>query len=105
MLDKEFKLSTFNQTFRIKKLNAIEIFAIKTQIDFDNFKSALDTFNLILENVEVKLDDNWLPVKDRSNYYPLGIEDDIVAIDEISAQFMKQFKEVFQKSNASTSKH
>lgn len=105
MLDKEFKLSSFSQSFRIKKMNAIEIFAMKTQIDFDNFNNAMNTFNLILENVEVKLDDTWLPVKEHSNYYPLGIENDIIAIDEISAEFMKQLKEVFRKSNASTPKH
>lgn len=100
-LTKEFKISAYEQPFRIKKMNAIEILAMRTQMDFKNFNFALDSFNLILEKLEVKCGDDWLPVKERDIFFPVGIEENIDAIDELTSQFMKKFKTVFQKSNAS----
>lgn len=101
-MTKEFHISTYEHLFRIKKMNAIELFALRTQFDFKNFNTALDTFNLILEKLEVKCDDDWLPVKEKNIYFPVGIEDNIDAIDELSAEFMKRFRQVFQKSNVSS---
>lgn len=102
MTDTTFTISSFPQKFRIAKMNAIELFALKSQIDFHDYKSSLETFNLILEKIEVNVDnDNWLTVKDEDTYFPSGIEENIQAIDEIIAEFMKWFRTVFQKSNAS----
>lgn len=98
---KEFTISAYPQPFRIKKMNAIELFAMRTQIDFKSFDDALNAFNLILEKIEVKCGDDWLPVKEHDTYFPVGIEDNVDAIDELSSEFMKQFRMVFQKSNAS----
>lgn len=98
---KEFTISAYDNPFRIKNMNAIELFAMRTQIDFKNFNFALETFNLILEKMEVKCGDSWLPVKENEIYFPLGVENNIDAIDELSSEFMKRFRAVFQKSNVS----
>lgn len=104
-MTKEFHISAYEHPFRIKKMNAIELFALRTQIDFKNYNFALDTFNLILEKMEVLCGEDWLPVREVSKsgeiFFPAGIENNINAIDELSSEFMKRFRTVFQKSNAS----
>lgn len=87
--------------FRIRKMNAIELFAIQTVIDNTSYDSMLNSYKIILENMEVKCGDTWLPVKekDREVYYPKDIENDIVTIKELILMFMKYVNEVFQKSD------
>lgn len=103
MMNKEFTIKGYECKFRIKQMNAIELFALRTQIDFENFDHAVDTLNMVLEHIEVQCDETWFTVKDRNTYLPLGIDNDFNAIDEIFNIFMKEFKAVFQKSNASKS--
>lgn len=103
MMDKEFKIKNYECKFRIKKMNAIELFAMRTQLDFENFNAAFDTVNMVLEHIEVQCDETWLAVKDRNTYLPVGIENDVKAIDELFNAFMTELKSVFQKSNASKS--
>ena len=90
-----------NNEFRIKKMNAIEVLAMRTQISFDTLEETMKFYNMLLEKVEVKCADKWIQVKDGENYYPAGIEDDIQVIDEIIKHVMDYLKTVFQKSNAS----
>lgn len=94
---KEFKIK--NNVYRIKQMNAIQLLAFKTQINFDDFKKAESLYSLVLENVEVQVNDKWLQVKQGNNYYPAKIENDVEAIEEILNQFLEYLKEVFQKSN------
>ena len=101
MMNKEFKLKGYDVLFRIKKMNAIEILAMRSQIDFDSVDKAINTINLALENVEVKCDESWLPVKDRDSFLPVGIENDVKAIDEIFSVFFNELKAVFQQSKTS----
>lgn len=101
-MNEEFTIKALDQAFRIRKLNAIEIFALRSQIDFDNYKTTKDSVELMLENLEVKLGDNWLKVKDGDIYYPNGIEENYDAIDELVRVFLKKFRSVFQKSNVSS---
>ena len=100
MFGKEFKIDGYNNQFRFKNLNAIEILSLQTQIDFSNYEKSVKTFNMILENTEINLGDKWLPVKDKKDYYPVGIENDYKAIDKISKLFLEEIKSVFQKSAA-----
>ena len=93
----EFK----NHTYRIKKLNAIQILAFRTQVSFDDFKASEKLYMLILENIEVQCNDKWLPVKQGNNYYPKNIEDDIETIERLLDYFLEYLKEVFPKSNES----
>lgn len=89
----EFKVK--DNTFRIKEMNAIELLAFKSQINFDKFKSVVDLYSLVLENVEVKCGDKWLQVKDGNNYYPASIEKDVKSIEGILDNFLQYLKEVF----------
>lgn len=101
MMNKEFKIKGYDCKFRIKQMNAIEIFAFRTQLDFESFDAAYDTVNMVLEHIEVQCDETWFTVKDRKTFLPVGIENDVAAIDELFNVFMTEFKAVFQKSNAS----
>ena len=86
--------------YRIKKMNAIEMLALRSQIAFDNFADTMNFYNLLLEKVEVKCGDKWLQVKDGENYYPAGIEEDVDAVDELIGKAVEYLKSVFRKSNA-----
>lgn len=89
--------------FRIRKMNAIELFAIQTVIDNTSYDSMLNSYKIILENMEVRCGDTWLPVKEKDHevYYPKDIENNIVEIRELILMFMKYVNEVFQKSDGS----
>lgn len=96
---KEFEIK--GNIYRIKKMNAIELLALRSQIDFDNIENAQKFYETILEKFEVKIKDEWIVVKQGSNYYPNGIEDDIEVISELITQMMNYLKEVFLKSSKS----
>ena len=87
--------------YRIKKMNAIELLSIQSQISFKSAKQSQACYSQILERIEVQCQDNWLPVKEENKevYYPAGIENDLEAIQSLITFFMKWLKEVFQKSN------
>ena len=97
----EFEVKNF--TYRIKRMNAIEVLAFQSQISFDKYEDVLKMYNEILEKIEVKLDNTWLNVKTKGKdiYYPSGIEDDVIAIQELVKHFLDYLKSVFQNSNAS----
>lgn len=98
----EFKLTNRNEVYRIKKMNAIETLALKSQISFDTYDQVAKLYSIILEHIEVKCGDLWLTVKDKDVYYPTGIEEDVESIEELVSQFIQLFlKPVFQRSNES----
>ena len=89
-------------TFRVKKMNAIEALALKSVSSLDSTESATSLFNTILEKVEVKCGDVWYPVKKGDVYYPAGIEDDVDTIQQLISFFIKEyFQPLFQPSNKS----
>ena len=85
------------KTYRIKKMNAIEILALRSQYDFNSYYSTLNLFNTVLERMEVKCNDNWLPVKEKGKeiFYPTGVENDGEVIKDLISFFTKYIKEVF----------
>ena len=87
--------------YRIKKMNAIELLSMQSQISFKSAKQSQACYSQMLERIEVKCQENWLPVKEEGKeiYYPNGIEFDLESIQELISFFMKWLKEVFQKSN------
>lgn len=88
-------------TFRVKKMNAIEALALRTASSIENPKEAQKFFNEILERLEVQIADKWLPVKEKNveAYYPAGIEDDVATIQKLVDFFMTDFlKPLFMKS-------
>ena len=98
----EFKVKDF--TFRVKKMNAIELLALRSQISFNSFADTQNCYNEILMKTEVKIkNDDWQQVKQGNDFYPAGAEDDVELIEEIINNVLEQLKRVFQKSNASKS--
>lgn len=100
----EFQIKSRNEVFRIKQMNAIETLALNTQISFQNMQKTTALFNIVLERIEVKCGNDWLPVKEKDQdvFYPSGIENDLNAIDELITYFMNDYlKPIFMKSNES----
>ena len=107
MEQKEFKLNSRQEQFRVAKISPIDILAISTQIDFENFKTTKTLMQFCIENVEVKIGEKWLPVKtkEREIYWPKDIENDFVALNEIFIYMMENVvTAVFPKSSESTEK-
>lgn len=96
---KEFEVN--NYTYRIKDMNAIELLALQSQVDFSDIQSAKKCYTTIIECFEVKVKSSWLPVKQENSniYLPQGIENDIEAIEKLIKYMIDYLKEVFQKSN------
>ena len=88
-----------NETFRIAKMSAIETLALQSQIDFSTFDKSLHSYNTILEHIEVKVKDSYLPVKSGNCYLPAGIENDLKLTKELIKFMLNYLEEVFQKSS------
>lgn len=95
----EFTLQDY--TFRIKKMNALELMALRDQIGFDSYDASLHTYNIILENVEVKVKTDWIQVKQKENFYPAGLEENVKLVSDICMNMIQYIKEVFTKSISS----
>lgn len=103
---KEFKIDQYDYQFRVKKMNAIQFLALRSQINFDNYEATTKFYEVLLNNIEVEFNGQWLPVreeiKNQVNYYPAGIEDNIDAVRALINYFMGEvLKPIFTKSNAS----
>ena len=87
--------------FRIRKMNAIEVISFRSLMDFKTLDGVSSFFKTVLENIEVKIGDEWLPVKEKNRevYYPNGIENDIKAIDKLLNYFQGYLGEVFTQSS------
>ena len=81
--------------YRIKKMNAIEVLALKSQIDFSTMESTIKCYSTILERIEVKVKDQWLPVKNKDNYYPKELETDSNLMEQLITYFLEYLKKVF----------
>lgn len=92
-----------NYTFRIKKMNMIEMLALQSQVTFKSVDSTLNLYNELLERMEVQLGETWLPVKEKGKniFYPADIENDFEAIQTLVGHFLKYIKSVFRKSDES----
>lgn len=87
--------------FRVKKMNAIEVISFKSLMDFSSLEGVSNFFKTILENLEVRIGDEWLPVKEKNRevYYPNGIENDIKMVDKLLNYFREYLEEVFTQSS------
>lgn len=92
----EFTLQDY--TFKLKKMNALELMALRDQIGFGSYEESLNTYNTILEHVEVKVKDQWIQVRQKDNYYPAGIEQNPQLVSDICIKMIQYLKEVFTKS-------
>lgn len=95
MAQTEFEISSLPGTkFRVGKISPTSLLAITTQIDFDKFKQTEVLFTFALEHLECLPDattNNWVPVKvaGRDIYMPLGIEENLTALNELITWFLE----------------
>lgn len=79
--------------FRIKDhLPPLEVFALSTQVDFDDFDKTLKLSEYALEHMEVKIGERWLAVKERgaNALNPLGIDEDMNNVAELVHTFAEK---------------
>ena len=100
-MNETFKIEGYDFNFRVKELNAIDAFALRLQLKFNDYETAKRATALILSNLEVEIKGNWLPVKEGDSYYPVEIANDANAIDELCSKFLISFSKVFQSSKKS----
>lgn len=93
-------------TYRIKSMNALEVLALKTCVDFDNYESTLNMYNVLLDKIEVQIIDKWLTVKEKDSnvFCPAEAEHDIDLLQELITFIMEYIQQVFPKSNGSKTK-
>ena len=106
-MQKEFKINSRKEEYRVANISPVDMLAISTQIDFENFKMTKVLIQFCLENTEVKMGEKWLPVKmkDKEIYQPRDIVNDFTALNEIFTYMMSEvIAKVFTKSNESTEK-
>lgn len=94
-----------NLEFRIKKISPVKLLSLATQFGGKDMASTEQIFKFALENTEVKILDQWLPVKEtnREVYWPANIEDNIQVLQEVVTHFVTDvLAMVFTKSSKST---
>lgn len=105
MENKMFNLKSNSQfTFRFTRISPIELLALQTQINLEDFEQTQKLFTFILEKTEVQIGQEWFPVKMKGKevYSPSGIEDNMDMLNEIIYYFMDNvIKPTFMKSSAS----
>jgi len=94
-----------NLEFRIKKISPVKLLSVATQFGGKDMSSTEQIFTFALENTEVKVLDQWLPVKETNKevYWPADIEDKIQVLQEVVTHFITDVLiMVFPKSSKST---
>lgn len=89
-------------TFRTKKISPVDLLALTTTIDFENFTKTKELYNFALEHIEVKDTDNkWSSAKiEGREVYNLLIEDDVMAMNELITYFLNEVVgKAFMKSS------
>lgn len=91
-----------DNTYRIRKMNAIEALALRSASDMKSVAGAKQFFTDVLERLEVQVGEKWLPVKqvDTNVYLPADIEDDFAGVQALVEFFMKEFLTPFFEKSA-----
>lgn len=91
-----------DNTYRIRKMNAIEALALRSASDMKSVAGAKQFFNDVLERLEVQANEQWLPVKQEGKnvYLPDGIQDDFTGVQTLVEFFMKEFLTPFFEKSA-----
>lgn len=100
-IQEEFTIEDYDYTFRVAKMNAIEILALEMQLNFKDINQSQVAIESVLERIEVKVGDKWVAVKmkDRQVYTPSEVEEDVKLIAKLMTKFTKEIMNpVFQKS-------
>ena len=106
MTFEQFKIESMpNHTFRVAKISPVDLMAITQTIDFEKFETNQALIKFCLENAEVLMGEKWMPVKtkNRDVYQPIGIENNMLALNEIFLYMMENvIAKTFMKSSEST---
>ena len=91
-----------DNTYRIRKMNAIEALALRSASDMKSVAGAKQFFNDVLERLEVQACEKWLPVKqaDANVYMPAPIEEEFAGDQALIEFFMKEFLTPFFEKSA-----
>lgn len=94
---KEFKIEGYDFTFRMAKMNALDALAVQTQFQLTNAYKTREMFSTILEFLEVKAGEKWIPVKIKGEevYTPSIVEEDIKLASALIVKFREILVEVF----------
>lgn len=88
--------------FRVARISPVDLLAITTQIDFEQFAKTKVLYTFALEHCEVKQGEKWFPVKlpGKEVYTPSTIENNFRALNEIIAYFLNNVvAETFTESS------
>lgn len=83
---------------RFKKISTPKLLSLATVIDLDDINKTEELYNFILENTEIFLVDQWMPLKDGDTYWPNGIDENYTFLTSIIKTFNEEIlKKVFTK--------
>ena len=106
--EKTFKITDYSNEFRFKKIKPTKLLSLATLFNEDNSLEANEQiFDFALLHTEVNLGGQWTQVltifqKEGYVYWPMNIEDNLRAINEIITEFIREvLNKVFLKSNES----
>jgi hypothetical protein len=103
MEDKEFELKDFsNLKFRFTYVSPIDAVTFASIFNAENFKTNRELLVYALEHAEVRLNEQWIKVKqpNKEVYMPSGIDEKPSCILEILNLFVDRYiLPVFQKSS------
>ena len=106
MTYEEFKIESLPEyRFRVGKISPVDLMAITATIDFEKFDTNKTLIAFCLESSEVLMGEKWMPVKvkGRDVFQPMGIESNLVALNEIFLWMMENvIAKTFMKSSEST---
>lgn len=92
--------------FREGQVSPVDLLAIATQVDLDDFKKNKTLIAFALEHLECEVDGKWFPVKQpgREVYMPFNLERNYRALNELVQWYLENVVfEVFTDSAESTS--
>lgn len=108
MTYEQFKIESYpDHQFRVSKISPVDLMAITQTIDFEKYEANKTLINFCLENAEVLMGEKWMPVKTKGRevYQPIGIENNLMALNEIYLWMMENvIAKTFMKSSGSTEK-
>lgn len=90
-----------DNTYRVRKMNAIEALALRVASDMKSVAGAKQFFIDVLERLEIQVGEKWLLVKQPNTnvYLPDGIDNDFEGVQQLVEFFMKEFlTPFFEKS-------
>ena len=104
---KEFNIESLpGVTFREASVSPVDLLAIASQVDFDEFGKTKQMIQFSLEHLECEVNGKWFPVKQPSRevYMPFNIERNYKALNELVQWYLENvIVQVFTESAESTS--